>query len=302
MVKKNIRLKTHLGNGVYGTLHPETNSGIVRVGDKNLDETLGDVSAQLAQTVDEVNRATSELTVDSEVIFARGGKTTLGVRINEIEEDCNQNFSTYNGRITKLEINHDVIVENKFKNADFKNTTEWTTNVTTKTVSNNEMILTPTSLASSIGVYQATNIPVGNKIYFSFEYFVKYANTFTVGISGSLTETFTAIPNTWTRKSSTTIGYMGFATSLIVFYHNFSSNYVLSDTISIRRALALDLTTIFGTGNEPTQTQMDRLLAQFPNSWFDGTVNIYNSKHMMSMLFKELTKMNNAITALGGNV
>lgn len=51
MVEKNIRLKTHLGNGVYDTLHPETNSGIVRVGDKNLDETLSDVSAQLAQNV-----------------------------------------------------------------------------------------------------------------------------------------------------------------------------------------------------------------------------------------------------------
>lgn len=50
MVEKNIRLKTHLGNGVYDTLHPETNSEIVLVGDKNLDETLGDVTAQLAET------------------------------------------------------------------------------------------------------------------------------------------------------------------------------------------------------------------------------------------------------------
>lgn len=56
MVEKNIRLKTHLGNGVYDTLHPETNSGIVRVGDKNLDETLGDVTEHLTQTDQEVMR------------------------------------------------------------------------------------------------------------------------------------------------------------------------------------------------------------------------------------------------------
>ena len=32
----------------------------------------------------------------------------------------------------------------------------------------------------------------------------------------------------------------------------------------------LDLTTIFGAGNEPTTAQMDAMLSQYPNSWFDG--------------------------------
>lgn len=92
MVEKNIRLKTHLGNGVYETLHPETNSEIVRVGDKNLDETLGEVTAQLAQTQKNFDTAVGAVTVDSEVVLARGDKTTLGVRLGETD-----------GRISKLE-------------------------------------------------------------------------------------------------------------------------------------------------------------------------------------------------------
>lgn len=66
MTKKNIRLKTHLGNGVYDTLHPETNSQIVKVGDKNLDETLNEVTTQLAQTATPID-----------VSFSDGIKDTL---------------------------------------------------------------------------------------------------------------------------------------------------------------------------------------------------------------------------------
>jgi hypothetical protein len=33
---------------------------------------------------------------------------------------------------------------------------------------------------------------------------------------------------------------------------------------------ALDLTATFGAGKEPTLAEMDRLMARFPNSWFDG--------------------------------
>lgn len=34
--------------------------------------------------------------------------------------------------------------------------------------------------------------------------------------------------------------------------------------------IVLNLTAIFGAGHEPTSAQMDAMLAQYPNSWFDG--------------------------------
>ncbi len=39
----------------------------------------------------------------------------------------------------------------------------------------------------------------------------------------------------------------------------------------IDRATAIDLTTAFGAGNEPTAAQMDAYLAAYPNSWFNTT-------------------------------
>lgn len=81
MVEKNIRLKTHLGNGVYNTLHPETNSKIVRVGDKNLDETLGDVTAQLAHKADELD------------VYLKSN----GININDFDEPTRKAILELNG-------------------------------------------------------------------------------------------------------------------------------------------------------------------------------------------------------------
>jgi len=36
--------------------------------------------------------------------------------------------------------------------------------------------------------------------------------------------------------------------------------------------IAINLTATFGAGNEPTRAQMDAIMQQFPNRWFNGTV------------------------------
>lgn len=45
-------------------------------------------------------------------------------------------------------------------------------------------------------------------------------------------------------------------------------------TAEVQYVLELDLTTIFGSGYEPTAAQMDAYLARWTNAWFDSTVNI----------------------------
>ena len=69
----------------------------------------------------------------------------------------------------------------------------------------------------------------------------------------------------------------------------------------VQYVLLLNLTQIFGAGNEPTREQMDELLAQFPNSWFNGVGNLFNAKHFMTMYFKKITELETAIAALGGS-
>ena len=60
--------------------------------------------------------------------------------------------------------------------------------------------------------------------------------------------------------------------------------YPISLTAEIDNVLVIDLTAAFGAGNEPTAAQMDRLLTQFPNSWFDGTTNLFLAKWALDEL------------------
>lgn len=77
------------------------------------------------------------------------------------------------------------------------------------------------------------------------------------------------------------------------------SNYGQTD-MRFDNLLLIDLTATFGAGNEPTKQQIVMLLEQFPNSWFDGTQNIFNAKHFLNVYHKKITELENAITALGG--
>ena len=58
-----------------------------------------------------------------------------------------------------------------------------------------------------------------------------------------------------------------------------TSGYVLVDNL-----MMINLTETFGAGNEPTTAQMDRLLTQFPDSWFNGTENIFLAKWALNEL------------------
>jgi hypothetical protein len=56
---------------------------------------------------------------------------------------------------------------------------------------------------------------------------------------------------------------------------------LIGDIVKVYKVLAINLTTIFGAGKEPTALQMDNLLAKFPNSWFNGTAEIVNTNDLM---------------------
>ena len=61
------------------------------------------------------------------------------------------------------------------------------------------------------------------------------------------------------------------------------------DNIYISHILTINLTATFGAGNEPTAAQMDTLLSNFTNSWFNGTTNIFIPKHV----YNRLTSLDN---------
>lgn len=78
-----------------------------------------------------------------------------------------------------------------------------------------------------------------------------------------------------------TVGAIGFYLSIYDPTANVS--------VSFDDIIAIDLTTTFGAGNEPTAEEMDMMLSKFPNSWFDGTVNPFlNHKELYNYMDKRV--------------
>lgn len=69
----------------------------------------------------------------------------------------------------------------------------------------------------------------------------------------------------------------------LLAYTNFATASDASGKVTdYENALLLNLTTIFGKGNEPTVEQMDEIMNKFTNSWFDGTKNLFRAKEALT--------------------
>lgn len=262
---------------------------VTKVDDKvaELSPTIQNVTAQLAQTQKDFDTAVGAVTVDSEVVLARGDENTLGNRLNSIEKD--------------------VVVEvtNQVVNGDFsKGTTGWaSTSQDNIAIIDKVLMATVSSVSGTNAItHKMSSISKTDIHYLSFKFMPFRTHVPMILGINRLTTPKEALANT-TNKISLLYTPVSLDYSMTFRLNRDSTDSMLiGNVVEFSNFIDINLTATFGAGNEPTVTQMDRLLEQFPNSWFDGTVNIYNSKHMMGMLFKELTKLNNAIIALGGNV
>lgn len=208
-------------------------------------------------------------------------------------------------------IEEDVIVKatNSVRNGDFSNATYgWMTHDSSvnTTASGAEVVAKGNSYYPRI-LTNVENIPIGNVLYGAATYYFDDVSNITAVRIQSSNHNFSdelalkrdLAPKTLIRVSG--VGKVITSAGIVTVAIEVRDPKVPT-TYQVGSVLLIDLTETFGSGNEPTTEQMDKLLEQFPNSWFDGTVNIYNSKHMMVMFFNELTELNNAITTLGGNV
>lgn len=67
---------------------------------------------------------------------------------------------------------------------------------------------------------------------------------------------------------------------------------------AIQNLVCIDLTQVFGIGNEPTKDEMDALLAYFPNSWFDGQVNA--NREVLGYVLDQIRELKLALITTGG--
>ena len=71
--------------------------------------------------------------------------------------------------------------------------------------------------------------------------------------------------------------------------------------VLVKNFLTINLTDVFGDGNEPSIDVMDELMEKFPDSWFDGNGNLFNAEDFVKMYLNKMKELDNAIIELGGN-
>ena len=212
-----------------------------------------------------------------------GSSTPGGAADNAIaDSDGNNIVDTY---ATKIDTQ--LLAKNEVINGDFRNgTTGWSASIATLTIVSSKLRIYYSNTSGSIR-YPAPNQTIsginGHKYYVSFnisEYvgnnsisFVQFGtqvgiNTF--NSNGRCTAVFTADNN---------------ATSL--FFNNSCENNTIVDYY-INNVMLIDLTATFGVGNEPTAIEMDSILSYYPNSWFDGTVNLANNTKLLPYLLASI--------------
>ena len=177
-------------------------------------------------------------------------------------------------RLTKGSVGiGNIGITNSVPNGDFSDSTSyWSTNGTTLSVLNNELLVEPTSFTEAVGVYTSPpNSVIGNKYYCNIKFFPNASNDIKIGWNDSR-ETIPTTMNIWNTVSliSTRI-----SSSAFVFYHDASSGYTTGDVFKIKEVAIIDLTATYGAGNEPSKEYMDELISKV--GWFDGIGNVPTS-------------------------
>ena len=156
--------------------------------------------------------------------------------------------------------------KNLVKNGDFTNGSPLTDFGTPNAMTVSDKLTVNGTATTYSGKYVDVASPTGNKLY------VSYLITNAGATSPNLTISDYGTYNNQSWPSPTS----GLKTSIISSKLNGIRFYiqqvtdVVYNNFTLDNLLVIDLTATFGAGKEPTLAEMDRLMARYPNSWFDG--------------------------------
>ena len=176
-------------------------------------------------------------------------------------------------KLMALDARTEFEMKNEVVNGDFSNgSTGWTLH-STASIINGVVNSVPTADAQNS--YQYVNA-LPNRKY--------YIRGLVTGVSG-----FTLIPEFRDATSSYGLGqFIGASVpsaiintpSLTTQIRLYLANNTARGTGTFDNITLIDLTAAFGAGKEPTLAEMDRLMARFPNSWFDGVKPIQTIENL----------------------
>jgi prepilin-type N-terminal cleavage/methylation domain-containing protein len=169
-----------------------------------------------------------------------------------------------------------VCLQNLVSNGDFsQGVSGWTsTTVTGYSIMGGVATFTATAQYGRVGTTATVAVNVGDKIYYSAMINAPYGAAVLgvgIGTGGGNVQQFSppAVFNSYA-----TISAIWAATSTSASFAVYDTKSSASwSAISVNHLEAINLTTIFGAGNEPTTAaQMDAIMNNYPNNWFNIVV------------------------------
>ncbi|WP_434352396.1 hypothetical protein [Trichococcus flocculiformis] len=176
--------------------------------------------------------------------------------------------------------------KNAVVNGDFlSGTTGWAGQNAAVSSDNTALSITGDGTSNAVRAYQTTTEPavISQKIYAKASVSVTDSGATDVALQlrtggrssliGEVGKTIAPVANTWYEfKNVLTVPSVSNLTYLEPFPQ---STYPLAadatgKVLKVKNVILINLTKTFGAGKEPTLAEMDRLMARFPNSWFDG--------------------------------
>ena len=254
---------------------------------------LIDAMSDVQSIRNEFDIVIANATVDSEVILARGGNTTLKERLDNVDSqlaDKVQNFK----------------LKNEVLNGGFITTGAYTTVGGTLAFVNGRGVLTENLVSSEHYIQQALimkHTPV-KKYYAKLGYADKETALMNIFIPLTAGGYQTVVLNTANNRSAVYSASSNANASAISFFRLYGRSGIYVGTAAVYEfdnAMIVDLTNVFGAGNEPTKLEMDELMKVVPDGWWDGELTL-TQKQFITWQLNLIRKNTNAIIALGGTI
>lgn len=267
------------------------------------------VTAESNRVTAESNRVTAEsgrVTAESGRVTAESGRVTaetnraaaftaFNTRLtaeetatanNKISAVKGKTFADVDARLEDVEFDTTAMGTNLITNGDFSNgLTGWLIANGTAKVANKILTATASNINSTPYVYSALDSVVTGDIYYirantrvlnAVCNYIRLQN----GDGSPLATRNTPAANVWYTLSA--VGKINGTNRNIMVQHSYADAATANgQIIEVQYVSTLNLTAIFGKGNEPTAEQMDAIMAKFPNSWFNGTANLFRASETL---------------------
>lgn len=238
-------------------------------------------------TLSNPTTGTIKLATDSKTALD-GSIVDAGTAKSEIEQAITNNqivtLPVFNAHKEDYAKQANIILGNELRNSDFSNgASSWSFTGLTNQIVGNILELKGNGSVTHVRMNQHTSafkpsvndiiyVKILNKIDIQpirLEILVRH----NIGAFYNSGVIFTGItPQKWESLSFVFETKVDFIDGLrLYFSYEYGSTTNAKDKIvEVANIISINLTKVFGKGNEPTTTEMDLLLKQLPNEWFDG--------------------------------